>query len=178
MKIALGKPQVADLLNAGINVCLGTDGAAESNCLDLIEAMKFAALLQKYEKQDPTVLPASQALEMATINGAKALGVEDEIGSLESGKKADILIINLRKPSLMPISTGPYLNIVDQFVYSAARDCVETVIVDGKTIIEKQRLMTGDEDEIFDAASLASANLLKRRESVVENRDRSLDQEF
>ena len=123
MKLGLGVPKMKDLMGLGVNVGLGTDGAASNNTLDMFEIMKVAALAQKALYFNPKVLSAYEVLRMATVNGAKGLGLE-EVGSLEVGKKADIILINLSKPHLKPLH-----NIYASMVYSARASDVETVIV-------------------------------------------------
>ncbi|MEM3452577.1 MAG: amidohydrolase family protein, partial [Candidatus Hadarchaeum sp.] len=132
MKMGSGIAPVPEMLASGIPVALGTDGAASNNSLDMFKEMKLASLLAKARRLDPTVLPAMKALEMATINGAAALGLQAELGSLEVGKKADLIIVDLRKPHLSPMH-----DIVSHLVYSASGSDVDTVIVDGKILMEK-----------------------------------------
>jgi len=106
---------------------------------------------------DPTVLPAQQVVEMATMEGAKALGLEKTVGSLEVGKKADIILIDFRKPHLTPLH-DPYANIV----YSARGSDVDTVIVNGKILMEGRKVKTLDEQEVMQKAQRTASNLLKR----------------
>ena len=157
MKLAQGTAKIPDLQKLGITVSLGTDGPASNNTLDMLQNMKVAALLQKAHYRDPTVLPAKTVLEMATMNAAKALGLERTIGSLEPGKKADIALIDFRKPHLTP-PHDPYANIV----YSANGSDVHTLIVDGKVLMENREVKTLDEDEIIERARETARNLLKR----------------
>lgn len=142
MKVADGVARVADMLAAGVVVSLGTDSCAVNDNMDMFEAMRIAAFLQKVTKMDPAVVPAEEVLAMATIGGAKALNLEHEIGSLEVGKKADIILVDLTQPHMRPIN-----NVANNLVYaaSAARD-VETVIVDGRVVVENRRLLTLDEE--------------------------------
>ena len=158
MKIACGISPVRKMLEAGIPVALGTDGAASNNSLDMFREMKSAALLGKAHDLDPTALPAWSVLEMATINGAKALGLEKEIGSLEVGKKADLVLVDLRKPHLTPLH-----NVASHLVYSAAGGDVDTVIVDGKILMRGRRVLTLDEYRVMEMAQRASEGLLARR---------------
>lgn len=160
MKLASGISPVPNLLNEEICVALGTDGAASNNCLDMLQEMKFAALLHKVSNLNPTILPAETVLNLATINGAKALGLENEIGSIETGKKADIIILNLKKPHLRPILSDH--SIVSHLVYSATGNDVETVIVDGKMIMENRKLLTVDEEEIMEKAQKSAEDLQNR----------------
>ena len=157
MKIASGTPKIKTLTDLGITVGIGTDGPASNNNLDMFKEMKTAALLQKIRYMDPTVLQAQQVLEMATIDGAKALGLEKTVGSLEVGKKADIILIDFRKPHLTPVH-DPYANIV----YSARGSDVDTVIVDGKLLMEGRKVKTLDEEEVMQKAQQTASELLTR----------------
>ncbi|MEM2936582.1 MAG: amidohydrolase family protein, partial [Candidatus Bathyarchaeia archaeon] len=134
-----------------------TDGPASNNSLDMLENLKIATLLQKVYYMNPTVLPVRRALEMATIHGAKALGLERDIGSLEAGKKADLILIDFRKPHLTPLH-NPYANIV----YSAHGGDVDAVIVDGKILVENREVITLDEAEVMQKARRTALNLLTR----------------
>jgi len=157
MKIASGTPKIKTLTDLGITVGIGTDGPASNNNLDMFEEMKTAALLQKIRYMDPTVLQAQQVLEMATTDGAKALGLEKTVGSLEVGKKADIILIDFRKPHLTPLH-DPYANIV----YSAHGSDVDTVIVDGKLLMKGRKVKTLDEEEVMQKAQQTASELLTR----------------
>ena len=143
MKIADGVAPITKMLEAGVTVSLGTDTCAANDNMDMFESMRVAAFLQKVTTMDPAVVPAYQALEMGTIGGASALGMEDKIGSLEVGKKADVILVDLTGAHMRPIN-----NIVNNLVYcaSAASD-VETVIIDGQLVVEDRRLLPFDEQE-------------------------------
>ncbi len=156
MKLGSGVAPIPDLLSEGIPVGLGTDGAASNNSLDIFEEMKFAALLNKAKNKDPTVVPARKALEMATINGAKGLGLENEIGSIETGKKADMIMVDLEKPHLKPL-----FDIESQLVYSCNGNDVETVIVDGNVIMENGEVKTLNEDKIIQKSQKHGEGLAK-----------------
>ena len=141
MMLASGIAPVVDERAAGMRVGLGTDGPAGSNNdLDMMEEMDLAAKLQKTYRADPRALGAKGALEMATIEGARALHMENEIGSLEPGKKADFVILNLNVPNAVPI-----YDVYSQIVYALKASEVETVIVGGKTLLEDGKLLTVDE---------------------------------
>lgn len=155
MKLASGISPVAKLLENDICVSLGTDGASSNNNLDLIEEMKTASLLQKVDTLDPKALPASETFEMATINGARALGLEDEIGSIEVGKKADLILIDTDSANMTPQSTTSLSNVV----YAANGSNVHTTICNGKILMENRRLTTLDEDEIYKKARKAIEEL-------------------
>ena len=157
MKLASGIAPVTKLLKAGVTVGLGTDGAASNNNLDMLEEMRSAALLQKVANEDPEALPAYTTLEMATIGGARALGLGDKIGTLEAGKRADIILLNLRKPHLYP----PH-DVVAHVVYAARAGDVDTVIVDGEVVVEAGRLLTVDLDAVLDSARRCALRLVGR----------------
>jgi len=144
MKLASGVAPVPDMLKAGISVGLGTDGCASNNTLDMIKEMGTAAKLHKVARLDPTVMDAQTVVRMATIEGAKVLGMGKDIGSLEAGKKADIIIIGLDKPHLTPL-----YNEYSHLVYAASGADVDTVIINGKVVMENRRLLTINEDEVM-----------------------------
>jgi len=135
LKLASGISPVTTLLDAGINVALGTDGAASNNDLDMFGEMKAAALLAKGFSQDATALPAPQALRMATLNGAKALGIDKITGSLEIGKAADIVAVNLDSVGMQPV-----YNPVSQLVYSHCGQQVSHVWVNGELLVQDKQL--------------------------------------
>jgi len=157
MKIALGIPKIRDLMSLGVTVGIGTDGPASNNALDMFEDMKVAALLQKVYYMDSTVLPAQSVVKMATIDGARALGLEGSVGSLEVGKKADVILVDFRKPHLTPVHDF-YANMV----YSARGSDVETVIVDGKVLMEGREVKTLDEKDVMERAKETALDLLAR----------------
>jgi len=159
MKTASGVAPVPEMLAAGIPVSLGTDGAASNNSLDMFNEMKFAALLNKVHKLDPVAVPAQVALEMATINGAIALGLQDSIGSLEVGKKADIVLVDIQKPHFKPLHS-----VISHLVYSAVGSDVDTTIVDGKILMQGRKVLTLDEDKVLREAQKSSDDLLARKE--------------
>ena len=132
MKLASGIAPVAKMLQAGIVVALGTDSAASNNTLDMFREMKTAALLAKVNSLDATVLPAKQVFQMATINGAKVLGLEKEIGSIEVGKSADLAIIDFNKPHLRPV-----YDYFSHLVYAVNPADVAMTLVAGKIIYSK-----------------------------------------
>jgi 5-methylthioadenosine/S-adenosylhomocysteine deaminase len=144
MKLASGVAPVPEMLAAGITVGLGTDGCASNNNLDMIKEMSMAAKLHKVARLDPTVMDAQTVVRMATIEGAKALGMEKNIGSLEVGKKADIIIIGLDKPHLTPLYSE-----YSHLVYAASGADVDTVIINGKIVMENRKLLTIDEEEVM-----------------------------
>ncbi|UZD67215.1 amidohydrolase [Marinobacter sp. AN1] len=136
-KLASGVAPVPEMLAAGVTVGLGTDGPVCNNSLTLFEEMKFASLIQKATRLDATALPADQILRMATINGAKALGLDHEIGSLEVGKKADLLLLDLAKANLTPVSVNEHGgNLLWNLVFAATSANVAVVWVDGRRLID------------------------------------------
>ena len=144
LKLASGFCPVAKLLEAGVNVALGTDGAASNNDLDMLAEMQSAALLAKGVSGDPAALPAFQALEMATLNGARALGLEDQTGSLLPGKQADLCAIDLGA-----LETQPVYDPVSQIVYAAGREQVTHLWVKGIPLMRERQLLTLDQPGIL-----------------------------
>ncbi len=157
MKLGVGAAKIKDLTDLSINVCLGTDGPASNNTLDMFETMKIAALLQKLVYLNPKVLPAHEVLRMATTNGAKALRLTKNVGSLEVGKKADLILIDLSKPHLKPLH-----DIYASIVYSACRTDVDAIIVNGKILMENRHVKSLDEQAIMEKAEDTASDLLAR----------------
>lgn len=144
LKLACGFCPVEKLWQAGINVAIGTDGAASNNDLDLLGETRTAALLAKAVAGSASALDAHRALRMATLNGARALGLDDQIGSLEPGKAADLVVFNLNGLAQQPIYDP-----VSQLIYTSNRDCVEDVWVGGKHLLDSGRLTRLDEQRII-----------------------------
>jgi 5-methylthioadenosine/S-adenosylhomocysteine deaminase len=145
MKLADGIAPVVKMLRLGLNVGLGNDGFAGSNdTADLLLEMNIAAKLQKVTLMDPTVLPAQQALEMATMGGARVLGMEKEIGSLEEGKRADLITISLAHPNSVPL-----YNVYSQIVYATKAGDVEDVFINGRQIVSARHVLTLNQQEIY-----------------------------
>ncbi|WP_458455066.1 amidohydrolase family protein [Methanobrevibacter sp.] len=155
MKLASGISPVSKLIDNGVCVAIGTDGASSNNNLDLIEELKTASLLQKVSTLDPKVLSSDEAIEMATIKGAEALGLDDEIGSIEVGKKADIILIDTNVANMTPDSS----NLSSNVIYSANGSNVDTTICNGKVLMENKKLTVLDEQEIYDKARQAIKEL-------------------
>jgi 5-methylthioadenosine/S-adenosylhomocysteine deaminase len=147
MKLASGVAPVGKFLAAGVRLGLGTDGPACNNDLDMIGEMGSAARLHKVASLDPTAAPALSVLRMATRGGAEALHMEDRIGSLEPGKRADVIVLSLSGPNALPLF-DPFSHLV----YSAHADAVETVIVEGRVLMERRRLKTLDVEAIRENA--------------------------
>ena len=158
MKLASGVSPVVELLRAGVVVALGTDGPCSNNTADMFETMKFASLLQKVVLNDPTALPARTVLEMATVGGALALSWP-EIGTIEPEKKADIIVIDVRKPHLTPLYREE-----SHLVYAVRSSDVRTVLVDGEIVVEDRELKTMDLADIVEEATKAKEDLLSRLE--------------
>ncbi|BDX18123.1 N-ethylammeline chlorohydrolase [Halopseudomonas aestusnigri] len=152
-KLASGVARVPEMLAAGITVGLGTDGPVCNNSLSLFEEMKFASLIQKATRLDATVLPADQILRMATINGARALGLGDRIGSLEVGKQADLLLLDLAQPNLTPteINTAGG-NLLWNLVFAADARNVAAVWVDGQQLVANGRATRVNEQQVLSEA--------------------------
>ena len=144
MKTAAGIMPVVDLLAAGVPLALATDGAASNNHQDLFLEMDLAAKLQKLTRRDPTALPAEQVVEMATIGGARALHLETQIGSLDPGKKADLIVVDTSTPEATPM-----YNVYSELVYGLHSSDVRTVIIAGKIVVEDRRVLTLDEEAIL-----------------------------
>lgn len=152
MKLASGTAPVPRFLEAGLRVGLGTDGAASNNDLDMIEAMRQAALLHKLATGDPRAIPAQAALEMATLGGARALGLDRRVGSLEAGKEADLVVVGMRGARQTPM-----YNPVSHLVYVARGDDVTATVVRGKVLMRDGRVRTLDEGRVLaDARRLAA----------------------
>ena len=156
-KLASGVCKVPQLLQQGVNVSLGCDGGPSNNDYDMIREMKLAAIIHKAVSINPVIVPAETVLEMATINGAKALGLEHEIGSLEVGKKADLVIIDLNR-----LHTTPSPNPVSTLVYTATGGEVDTVLVDGKIVVKQGQLVTMKEEEIIQQANVHAQQVYRR----------------
>ena len=144
LKLGSGVTPIDRIMNKRINVTLGTDGAASNNNLDIMEEIHLASLISKGVLEEPTVVKAFQALEMATVNGAVALGEDNSIGKIKEGMKADLIILDINKPHYYPMH-----NIVSNIVYSGKSSDVELVMIDGKIIMEKSEFKTLDFEEII-----------------------------
>ena len=162
MKLASGISPVSKLIENDICVSIGTDGASSNNNLDLIEELKTASLLQKVATLDPKVLSSDEAVEMATIKGAEALGLDSEIGSIEVGKKADIILIDTNAANMVPDSS----NLTSNIIYSANGSNVDTTICNGKILMENKKLTVLDEDEIYAKAKQAIKELKELKEAT------------
>jgi 5-methylthioadenosine/S-adenosylhomocysteine deaminase len=144
MKLASGTAPVVAYLRANVAIGLGTDGAASNNDLDMFEAMRTASFLQKLETRDPRAVGARTALEMATIRGARALGMESRIGSLEAGKRADLIIVGMTGARQTPMYDP-----ISHLVYVARGDDVRTTIVNGRVLMRDRKVLTLNEAEVL-----------------------------
>lgn len=156
-KTATGIAPVYGMLQAGVNVTLGCDGGPSNNTYDVIRDMRMASYLACLLEKNPTVVPAEDIMEMATIRGARALGLEDQIGSIEPGKRADFIIIDMDKPHLTPC-----FDPVSTVVYAAHGSDVDTVVVDGQILMQNRRVQTLDEEAIVAEARQRAAQVARR----------------
>ncbi|MBO5474086.1 MAG: amidohydrolase [Lachnospiraceae bacterium] len=144
MKLGNGFAPIGKMLEKGVNVCLGTDGAASNNCLNMFHELSLLTLIHKGTGRTPQCVSAREGFRIATINGARALGLEQEIGSIEAGKKADLAILDLNTPSLTPRN-----NLLAGLSYSANGSEVDTVIINGQITMEHRRILTMDEQLVY-----------------------------
>jgi 5-methylthioadenosine/S-adenosylhomocysteine deaminase len=158
MKTAAGTAPVPELIAAGVAVGLGTDGPASNNNLDLFEAMDFAAKLHKSARRDATALPARVVFRMATLDGARALGMDDRIGSLEAGKLADVVLIDTRAPALTP-----RYDVYSLLVYAVKGGDVDTVLVDGQVLLRERRFTRADAEEVMTKARALAERIRANR---------------
>ena len=164
-KLASGFCLVPELLDEGVNVCLGTDASTCDNKYDMFDAMRLAAIIHKGRLGDPLVVPAETAIEMATINGAKSMKREKDLGSIEIGKKADIITIDCNNFRIAP-NTNP----VSAVVYSAQGTDVDNVVIDGKFIVKDREILTMNEQEVIDNAKKTIIEVLDK--TKIENKPR------
>ena len=157
MKLASGFAKIPQMLQTGVPVSLGCDGGPSNNTYDLIREMRLAALIHKSYVGNPLVVTAEQAIEMATLGGAVAMGIDDKVGSLEQGKLADVILINLHELGLTP-----HTNPVSNLVYSGSGDYVETVIVNGRVLMQDKQLLTLDAAKVMENARKHSGVLMER----------------
>jgi len=157
MKLATGGvAPLPEMFGAGVTVSIGTDGSTTNNSLDMFGEMKTLALLQKSSRWDPTVLPAQKVLDLATIEGAKAIRKENVLGSIEAGKRADMAIIDGSAANLRPLLPG---NIVSNLVYASSRFNVKTVLCDGNILMEDGKMLTMNEEEALAEAEEVARGL-------------------
>jgi len=160
MKLASGGvAPLPEMFAEGVNVCLGTDGCSSNNTLDMFQEMKFASLLHKAHRWDASVISAQKALDMATVDAAKAIGMEKQLGSIEIGRMADLVVLDCSKASMVP--TRPE-NAVANLVYASASHAVRDTIVNGKLVLRDGKIMTVDERAVLKKAEAAAQDLVNR----------------
>lgn len=160
LKVAYGVTQIGkmpEMVEAGVNLCIGTDGANAANSSDMMRATYLVAGLFKDARRDPTMFPAHRAYEMATLGGARAIQAHDEIGSIEVGKKADLVLHDRDRPEWSPLH-----DMANQLVWSADGRSVHTVFVDGQPVVADYRCVTVDEDALYSAAQRAGEAIVER----------------
>ncbi len=163
MKLASGAARVVDLLASGIAVGLGTDGEKENNNLDMFEELKVSSLLAKLSGLNAAALDAWSVCRMATIGGARAMGLDSEIGSIEVGKQADLIAVRTDTPRMTPFLTGPDGNLHHNLVHAVQGGDVDMTMVAGKIVVDQGRLVTADLRELIKAANSAVPDLFRRR---------------
>jgi len=157
MKTATGGyAPIPELLDSDVTVGLGTDGAASNNTLDMFDTIKFCALIHKQHRWDPRILPAQTVVNLATLSGARCLGLEEEIGSIEEGKKADLIMLDLDKPHLTPQH-----DLVSHLAYAARGSDVSTTIVNGKPLMLENEFLTLDYNNILEDAEKCAKELTR-----------------
>jgi 5-methylthioadenosine/S-adenosylhomocysteine deaminase len=159
MMLGDGVAPVCEMLSAGVNVALGTDGAASNHSQDLFEVMKAASLLQKVHHRDPGVIRPYSVLRMATHGGAKALGLSTVCGTIEVGKRADLILVDVATAHFQPVN-----ELFSQIVHCAKNSDVSTVIVDGRLLMKNREVLFLDEDEIVCQSQRRNGDLKKRLE--------------
>ncbi len=164
-KLASGIAPIPQMLKAGVNICLGCDGGPSNNAYDMFREIFLAAIIHKAKSLDPLTMPAETVIEMATINGAKALGLDREIGSIEVGKKADLILIDTEQ-----LNIAPTYNSLSNIVYAANGSNVDTTIVNGQILVSKGNLLTLDEDKVIERAQKLGAKLLDRAGVEIKSR--------
>jgi 5-methylthioadenosine/S-adenosylhomocysteine deaminase len=166
MKLASGPARIRDMHRAGITVGIGSDGEASNNNLDLFDEMKFASLLQKVSLLDPTVGDPWDVLTMATLGGARALGLDRVTGSLEAGKRADVITVDLRALHFIPVFAERYENLAAHLVFSARGTDVSSVWVDGRRLMTSGVITSVDAASLMATAQAAAEELFARRAEI------------
>lgn len=165
-KLGCGVARIPLMLREGVNVSIGSDGVIDNNSMDLFQEMKFASLIQKATQRDASIMGAKQMLRMATINGAKSLNMENEIGSIETGKSADMILVNFFKPNLQPVfwNEQEETNLLWNLVFSAKGENVDTVMVQGDILVRHGLITKASETDIMLAAQKQGEDWMRRRE--------------
>ena len=161
-------PRGEEFMEYGGKIGLGTDTVASNNCCNMFNEMKYCSVMNKVKKQSSTAMPAWKALRLATIEGAAAIGMENSIGSIKEGKYADVVIVDFNQPALTPLSEGPIRNIIPNLVYSANGSEVETVIINGKIVVDNKTLISVDEKMVINKIKVAVVELQKKIEKIPE----------
>jgi len=149
--------------HGGVQISLGTDGAQSNNTLDLLKDLKTAVLIQKQQEKDPAFLPVSEAVRLITIAGAKALGIENIVGSLETGKQADIITLDMQQPHLQPLHTDSVQMLYTALVYCATGRDVSDMMVGGRWLMQNKKILTLDVPSILQKTN--SISLLLRKQA-------------
>jgi 5-methylthioadenosine/S-adenosylhomocysteine deaminase len=157
MKLASGVTPVPELMEHGITVGIGTDGCASNNNLDLLQEMDTVAKVHKVRTLDPTVMDAQTVVRMATIDGARVLGLQDQIGSLEPGKRADVIVVDIRRPHLIPM-----YNVYSHLVYAVSGHDVVTAVINGQVLMEDRRLTALDVDTVMEEVNRLAHDIVKK----------------
>jgi 5-methylthioadenosine/S-adenosylhomocysteine deaminase len=171
MKLSSGPARIADMRAAGIAVGIGSDGEKENNNLDIVEEMKFASLLAKVTTLDPTSGDPWDVLELATREGARALGLDAVTGTLEVGKRADVVTVDLHRPHFTPVLHGRWFNVAAHLVFTACGHDVDSVWVDGHRLVEGGEVLTVDVVDVMAEAQAAAEELFERRDVYLAERD-------
>ena len=166
MKLSSGPARIGDMRGAGVAVGIGTDGEKENNNLDMLEEMKFASLLQKVSTLDPTAGDPWDVLDMATLSGARVLGLDAVTGSLEPGKQADVVTVDLGKLHTTPVLHGDDFNVVAHLVFSSAAADVDHVLVDGRLLVDGGRVVSVDVEDVRARGQAAAEELFRRRAAL------------
>ena len=157
MKVVLGFASIPEMLHKKIPVSIGTDGAPSNNRMDMMREMYLTSLIHKGRTLDPTIVPAEQILEMATLNGAKCALLDHEIGSLEVGKKADMILLNPNTIHSLPLH-----NPIGNIVYSMSSENVDSTICDGKWLMKERKVLVVNEDELLEKVKYQSEKIRKK----------------
>jgi 5-methylthioadenosine/S-adenosylhomocysteine deaminase len=172
MKLASGMAPVAEMLAAGVNVGLGTDGEKENNNLDMFEEMKVASLLGKLRKMDAAAMDSWDVLRMATRGGAAAIGRGDELGAITAGRKADLVAVRTDTPRMTPLlPAGDYANIHHNLVHAVRGSDVDLTMVDGDVVVRDGRLVNADLAELIDRVRSLVPGLFERRSAWLARQD-------
>jgi len=154
-----GVAPLPELFDHDVTVSLGTDGAASNNCLDMFDTMKICALIHKAHRWDPTVLSAQKTLDLATVEAAETLGISDRVGSIEEGKEADLILLDLKTPNMQPIHGEK--TVLSDIVYSAKGHDVATTIVRGELLMQDRKVLSLNEDQVYEAVRAAAEQLTR-----------------